>query len=128
MNPIFKDRAIWETRTTMPTRLKISPKERPITPHVSRWELIKSKDGVYKLRKIYLFDNVSAQRMFMDEIFLREEQTQHYIDITSKFIELTNKFEVSLEIWTRGFNNVLSADKEFAAFCDIVYQDSIEQL
>lgn len=126
MDPTYKERNIWEARTTLPTRLKISPKDRPITPHVSRWSLIKDKEGVFKLRKTYQFETVEQRRVFFDEISDRENATQHFSDMLAKYNDETKKFEVTIDVWTRNINVVMDADKEFAAYCDIVYKDITE--
>jgi pterin-4a-carbinolamine dehydratase len=128
MLPRFSDPLIGEVRTTIPGRMPIKPIELAIIPNTSRWKSIKDNEGITKLRKTYSFDELSQKIYFLNELSNHERSTQHFIDYLIKFNDQTNKFDITIDLYTRRLNSTTEADKEFAAFCDVVYYETCYNL
>jgi pterin-4a-carbinolamine dehydratase len=128
MFPRFSDPLIGEIRTTIPGRIPITPKELAIVPNTSRWKSIKDNNGITKLRKTYSLDELSQKIYFLNELSNHERETQHFIDYLVVFNDQTNKFDVTVDLYTRRLNSTTEADKEFAAYCDIVYYETCYNL
>jgi pterin-4a-carbinolamine dehydratase len=117
------DPSKWRPRTTIPTHMPIMPKDVLVVPHATRWKSIKDNEGITKLRKTYSF-TFTGKVFFLNELASHEELIQHFIDYLVKFNDQTKQFDITVDLYTHGINSITETDKEFAAFCDIVYAEA----
>lgn len=94
-------------------KLPIDPEESslPVFP-VDRWRVV---DDI--LVKSYSFRLPEQRRAFVTALMIYEDGVQHHADIR------LSEDAVSISVTTKDLNKVTEVDKEYAAYCDILYKD-----
>ena len=79
--------------------------------------LCRVEQGPERLARYFDFPTLDLRNWFVAELLEREDITQHYGKLT------VDGLSVLVEVHTHDLNKVTELDKEYASFCDTVYDD-----
>lgn len=87
----------------------------PIVPSSqNEWMLY---DAPERLARQYTFSSHDHRNTFISELLSHEGSTGHEAKITIEGMSVT------VEVWTHDLERVTELDKEYAGFCDVLYDD-----
>jgi pterin-4a-carbinolamine dehydratase len=104
---------------TVPARVPISPKSanHPLIP-VDRWSKQPVGDGEVLL-KTYTFRREKDVDRFVVQLLAYERRTNKHASLVIK------RPDVSVTLTTEGLEQVTERDKEYAAFADVLFRDTV---
>ena len=70
-----------------------------------------------RLVRVFTFPKIELRNWFISEVLEKEKQTQHTGKIT------VDGLDVLVEVHTHDLNKVTELDKEYASYCDDVFND-----
>jgi len=92
----------------------LSP-ELPIVP-MERW---REHEGA--LHKVYMFREQEHRNLFVNSLLEYELRTHHVATLIVKYNE------VNVSTQTQNIERVTDIDKEYAAYCDVLYKDIVRR-
>jgi pterin-4a-carbinolamine dehydratase len=88
----------------------------PVEASESLWRVVTDPERLMREFEFYRFSHL---KYFIDELLSYQNEFDHHAKIT------INHLKVIVETYTKDFEGVTSQDRNLAAFCDEIYQDTM---
>ncbi len=101
-------------RSVFPPNLLVEGEELPLTVDVATWQIAEDPE---RLVRIFEFEAIDTRNMFVTELLEMEKDSGHHADI------LVQGLTIRIEVYTHDLMRVTELDKEYADYCDDIFQD-----
>jgi pterin-4a-carbinolamine dehydratase len=101
-------------RSIFPVGLLTEGEELPLTVDVATWQIAENPE---RLVRIFEFGAIPTRNMFITELLEMEKDTGHHADI------LIQGLTIRIDVYTHDLMRVTELDKEYADYCDDIFQD-----
>ena len=86
----------------------------PVSVEEAQWHVEQQPE---RLVRVFSFPQIELRNWFISEILEQESKTQHFGKI------VIDGLSVSIEVHTHDIQKVTELDKEYASYCDDVFND-----